>query len=298
MSLITCSECGHEVSTTAKACPNCGHPLAPPPVIHRNVVVANTLSKNRALPNWAFVLFGLAGVILLFFVVILISRNNEDETADRNINVNLATKRTMPASSDTVRTSTTPVDVQPVTGSQTVTVPSTSTNPSSTTTVAPSTSQDVKTIPPPTSDKGMVLIAAKIATSKGTIQAVRAEKFYLLDESLDSILSKAKLEPIEGQDLVNSFGLSVLYPSRYGEFNSKALNAIKNHIKYNVMTDSNGKARIKDVNPDSYYLFGVTKSGNAYAVWDSPITVQTGENILNLSPERMVEVKNDTGDED
>lgn len=29
MSLIACSECGHQVSTAAAACPSCGRPMAP-----------------------------------------------------------------------------------------------------------------------------------------------------------------------------------------------------------------------------------------------------------------------------
>ena len=30
MALIKCSECGKEVSDKAKACPNCGNPIASP----------------------------------------------------------------------------------------------------------------------------------------------------------------------------------------------------------------------------------------------------------------------------
>ena len=135
------------------------------------------------------------------------------------------------------------------------------------------------------------MIDAKVATRTGAPQAVRNEKFYLLDKDLESILSAADIDPIEGQTLTNSFGLAVLYPARYGEFNSKALNAIKKHIKYNTLTDSGGKGQMKNITPDSYYLFGITKGRNGFAVWSSPVTIQAGENILNLSPQRMTEIE-------
>lgn len=32
MALITCPDCGREVSDRAPACPSCGAPIAPPPV--------------------------------------------------------------------------------------------------------------------------------------------------------------------------------------------------------------------------------------------------------------------------
>ena len=66
------------------------------------------------------------------------------------------------------------------------------------------------------------MIDAKVANKTGAPTAVRNERFYLLDKDLDSILIDADLDPIEGQTLANSFGLSVVFPDRYGEFNRKA----------------------------------------------------------------------------
>jgi hypothetical protein len=298
MSLIICPDCGHEVSAIATKCPNCGHPFTAP-VIERKVVVANTPTREEGLPNWAFVLFGLIGVVLLFAVFLFVTRNNQDDSGSSNINVNLATKKTPEIVREKTPSQT--VNLPPATGSQPVSVPSGSapsgSAPSSVTTV-PASPNSPAIVPKEMSDKGMVMIDAKVETSKGAVQNVKSEKFYLLDDSLDSILSRANLEPIEGQTLVNSFGLSVLYPSRYSDFNRDALNAIKSHIKYNVLTDSNGKAQIKEVKPDSYYLFGVTKSGNAFAVWDSPVTIQTGQNILNLSPQPLTEVANNSAEDE
>ena len=293
MSLILCPECGHEVSTMATACPNCAYSFIKPDV-PRNVVLASPPVEERGLPNWAYAVFGLLGVLLLFAVFIFMNRSRDAELSNSNINLTVANNR---KNADTPRPPTQTVSVPAATDSQPVSIPSTTTSAPSTVTTVPASSKTTTTVPAPAVDKGTVTIDAKISNSKGNILNVKAEKFYLLDESLDSILSKANIEPIDGQSLTNSFGLSVLYPSRYADFNRDALNAIKSHIKYNGLTDSNGKAQLKDVKPNSYYLFGVTKSGNGFAVWDSPVTIQIGENILSLSPQSLTEVKNDSEEE-
>jgi hypothetical protein len=125
---------------------------------------------------------------------------------------------------------------------------------------------------------------------------VKNEKFYLLDKDLESILSEANLEPIEGQTLLNSFGLSVLYPERFGAFNRDALRAIKDHIKYAGTTDANGKAELGGIEPDSYYLFGITRSGRGFAIWSSPVSINAGQNALNLTPQRLTEMEMAPGD--
>jgi type II secretory pathway pseudopilin PulG len=293
--MILCPDCGHEVSTAATACPNCGHPFAKP-VIERKVVVAD-VPRKEGIPSWVFAVLGILGVLVLF-ILFAVMRNNDDE-ANRSVNVSLAANRNADNTLDTAAASRASTDTQtltvpPSTGSQSITVPSASapstTVPSSVTTVPPPSSSTITTVPE-TPTTGTVVIDAKVATRTGAPQAVRNEKFYLLDKDLESILSAADIDPIEGQTLTNSFGLAVLYPARYGEFNSKALNAIKKHIKYNTLTDSGGKGQMKNITPDSYYLFGITKGRNGFAVWSSPVTIQAGENILNLSPQRMTEIE-------
>jgi hypothetical protein len=293
MSLINCPDCGHEVSTTATACPNCGHPFAKP-IIERKVVVADVPREDNGIPTWVFAVLGIVGVLVLFLLFVFAGRDN-DEVANRSLNVDVAARRDADSTRDVARTdsgTTTTTTLPPSSGSDTLTVPSTSAP--SAVTVPPSSSTTVTNIPSEPVDKGTVVIDAKIATKSGAPQAVRAEKFYLLDEDLESILSDADLEPINGQSLTNSFGLAVLYPSRYGDFNNKALNAIKKHIKYDTLTDSTGKGEMKNIEPSSYYLFGVTKSGNGFAVWSSPVSITAGKNTLNLSPQRLTEVETQT----
>ena len=142
-----------------------------------------------------------------------------------------------------------------------------------------------------TVDRGTLSLEAKVSDRTGGTKAVKAEKFYLLDKDLESILDDANIAPIEGQSLKNSFGLSVLYPDKYSKVRDKALSEINKHIKYDVTTDSTGKAQMKDIKPDSYYIFAITKTANGFAIWSSPIGVKAGQNNLNLSPQPMVEVQ-------
>lgn len=276
MSLIYCPECGHEISTAAVACPNCGRPLsAPKPVIDRTAVVA-PVERSDGVPNWIFIPLGVIGALLLLVFFVVMSRNSED--ANTNLNVNVSARRTSVNSARTDDIPSSTVTVPPATDTQTVTVPGSQTSVTESAT------------------KGSVIIDAKIAGRTGTPQPVKNEKFYLLDKDLESILSEANLEPIEGQTLLNSFGLSVLYPERFGAFNRDALRAIKDHIKYAGTTDANGKAELGGIEPDSYYLFGITRSGRGFAIWSSPVSINAGQNALNLTPQRLTEMEMAPGD--
>lgn len=287
MSLVICPECGHEVSNEAVACPNCGRPLAAPtPVIQRKVVVAENRS-DEGFPKWVIAPIVILALVVIF-LLIAITRNNEEAANTRTVNVNLDSQRRSTDSRETSRTDSSPNQIQVPSSSTTVNPPSSSTTapsyPSSSTSVPPSSSV---TVP---ADKGVVEIDAKIATRSGAVQSVKNEKFYLLDKDLEQILSEADLTPIESNSLSDSFGLAVMYPDRYGDFQRDALAAIKKHIKYSVTTGADGKASMKDVKPDSYYLFGITKSRTGFAIWSSPVSINGGENKLNLQPARLNEM--------
>jgi len=56
MALIACPECGKQVSTTAKACPNCGYPVAehvpPAQAAADSVAAGNTEALAEVRPSW------------------------------------------------------------------------------------------------------------------------------------------------------------------------------------------------------------------------------------------------------
>jgi hypothetical protein len=288
MALTICPECAHEVSSTATACPNCGHPFVRPTVQPR--VIVNELPPERdGFPTWGFIPLGILGIVLLF-VFLVWMRNSGDDEAQRNINVRIASQQPLNTSRDsTVRTDITPNQVVVPSTSQPSTVvvpPSTSTSsvPSTTTTI-PSTETAVAP------DKGTVSLEAKVLSKNSTTpQPVRGTRFYLLKKDVETVLNSADIENDTGQSLLTAVGMSIVYPDRYGDISRKAMSAISKNAAYNITTDSSGKASLKDIKPDSYYLFAVTKSGNGFVLWNSPITIQAGQNALVLPPASPTEI--------
>ncbi len=278
MSLIICPECTHEVSAAASACPNCGHPFVRP-TVQPKVLIRELPPEREGFPTWAFIPLGILGVVILFIVFVFL-RNGSEDDAQRNVNIRVATQLPVNSSSET----TTTVRAEPP-PTQIVVPPSTT---GSSTIVAPPPSQTTITSVPSSEtvapDKSTVSLEAKVFGRTGTAQPVQKEVFYLLDKDLDSILSDADIEDESGQGLTNAFGLSIVYPDRYDDVRKKALAAIGKHSKYKVTTDSSGKAEMKDVKPDSYYLFAITKTANGFAIWKNSVTIKPGQNALVLEP--------------
>ena len=278
MSLFNCPECGHENSNIAVACANCGRPIhTPTPVVERRVVV--TEPRESGVPPWAFVAMGVVALMvigLMFFMF-----RSSGEQGNTNINVNTAGRRT--TATDPARTSSIPSS-----DTQSVTVPSQpSTAPAQTTTV-PGTSTSAPSVPVP--DKGTVVINAKVAPRSGSAQPARVTRFYLLDKDVEMILTEARVEPIEGNTLAGSLGLSAVYPDRYGDFQRAAMRAIGAHAKYSGTTSGVGAANLAGVAPDEYYLFAVSRVGRGFALWNQPVSVVAGENVMNLSPQSITEI--------
>jgi hypothetical protein len=197
----------------------------------------------------------------------------ESETASRTRTVTNAGAQT--GTTETATTTTT-APVTQIPDSTVSSVPQTA-YPSTGTTSTSNTTTNV--VQPST---GNLEIKATVAGRTGSTQPVRQEKFYLLNKSLDEILSRANIEPEEG-DLASTCAAAVIDPARR-ETRQKCLAAINPHIVYRVTTDAGGKGTFKDVKPDSYYVFGVTKVGtDSYAIWNTTVTVNPGENLLNLN---------------
>ena len=146
-------------------------------------------------------------------------------------------------------------------------------------------------------DKGTVTIRAQLMTRRGGAQPAKSAKFYLLDKDLETILSEARVQPIEGNSLQGSIGLAAVFPDKYGEFQRAAMRAIGAHAKYSGTTDGSGAAKIGSIAPKEYYLFAIVRVGNGFALWDSPVSVIAGDNNLDLSPQSITEISTtDTGE--
>jgi hypothetical protein len=285
MSLITCPDCGNQVSTDAVACPNCGRPLAPvvvEPIPQREVIIQE-VAPEKSFPPWAIALIVLLGAGLLFALFMML-RGNNDDANNRNLSVNVAQREPVNSRSTRVETgsSTTGVTVPPNTSmpsqSSQVTVPPSQTTSVTTPETRTATADNVPV------DKSSLTIDAKIQGTTGAPRPVQKETFYLLDKDLESILREADIDDEEGQGLVNAFGMSVVYPDKYADTKRKALAEINKHIVAKTLTDAQGKAKFPDVKPDSYYLFGITKTREGFSVWNNPITLSEGATNLNLTP--------------
>jgi len=282
MSLIYCPECGHEVSQNAVACPNCGFPLsARPPVVDEIVRPAApaaivTPARREGAAPWVYAVSVLAGV-LLFVLLFLLFRWG---TGESNVNVAVNANRRPAESNREARNTNIPTTSEPQTAAGTQnSVPSVPLPPLS---AGP---------PPGTSDRGTVAIRAQIVTPKGATQPARAARFYLLDKDIETVLSEAGVEPIEGNTLSASLGLAAVYPDRYPQFRQAAARALAAHTKYSGTTDTSGSARLANIAPKEYYLFAITRVGNGFALWNAPVSVAPGDNNLDLSPASVTEIE-------
>ena len=292
MALIYCPECGHEISSTAVACPQCGRPtnITPPAA----AVIVDEPVERDGVPPWAIAAMILAGVFVVFGLIWLASNRNDDANSNLAVSVNAQRRGTAntrdaeyDAPSSTVDVPSSSVDTTSVPYSSAPAYPSDS----SVTTVPGAPVTTAPAVP----DKGTVHISASIANRDGDKRPVRGTKFYLLDEDVETILSEADLEPIAGQSLSVSFAMAMADQSTHSDFYRKAMTAIRDHVKYAGTTDANGKAQLGSVKPDSYYLFGFTKSGNGFAMWNSTVSVIGGENNINLAPQTLTEMPRTSG---
>jgi len=266
--------------------PVTGRTVAARPVVERHVVTPGPVRTRETVPAWAIALIAILGVTVLG--VLFYAFTNSDDSTNTNIRLNAASRVNNSRNSATavapeeVRTTQVPATSVPATSAPVTSVPE------STTTNVPSSSASQVTVPAPT--KGTVAIKASINSKTGETRAARSVKFYLLDKDLEAILSDARIDPIEGNTLSGSMGLAMVYPDRFGDFQRRAMAAIAPHVKYVGTTDATGIAKLGNVNPNAYYLFSVTRIGQGFALWNSPISVIPGENALDLSPQDVTEV--------
>ncbi len=284
MSLILCPECGNECSASATSCPNCGHPFVAPKVVPPPVIVKE-VPVERDFPNWIFIPLAVFLGILIFGIVYMIRENPDN--ANEQVNVRI---RETNGNRQTTRTTTT-ADSQTVTvpksANTTVVIPPSSqtrevqvTEPSSPPTYSSSSAETVKVEPTP-SNKASVEINATVAGKGGSTQPVKKEKFYLLSKDLETIFSKAGISPEDG-DYTTSLSTALNDPDKRDTL-KKYLAAINPYIIASTLTDSDGKAKFKDVKPDSYYLFGMHKTNDAVSVWNTNVTLNAGENTVALN---------------
>jgi hypothetical protein len=234
------------------------------------------------------------GVLLLFLLFVMWSRSGED-TANSNLRVNLNAQHAGMTNRDVASATSEPATVTSIPAE-----PNSASIPTTTAPSMPPTETSVggtQVTLPAQPTKGTAVIQAKVVTKNNSQQPVRGQRFYLLDKDVETILSDAHVDPIEGNTLTGSLGLAAAMPNQYGDFQRRAMAALKSHIKYAGTTDSDGMAKLGGIQPDNYYLFGVVRSGNGFAIWNSPVAINPGENVLDLAPQMITEINTGTGEE-
>ncbi len=285
MSLIYCPECGHEISTAAVACPSCGRPVSAPPSSAPRIMVEKE-PKTDSIPPWIIAPVVLLGVIVLFGLIYLISSSDDDSNTNLSVNVNARRAETARSTSERTNTSSSDVSSIPPASMPVTNTPGAG--------YPPPPAQNVPGSSGSVPQAGTVMIEAKVSTRNGSTQGARNTRFYLLDKDLETILSDADIEPIEGQSLAASLALATADQSRYSDFYRQAMSALKEHIKYTGSTDGAGKAQLGSVKPDQYYLFGVARTGEGFAMWNSSVSVIAGENAVNLTPQQLTQMPSRT----
>ncbi len=137
-------------------------------------------------------------------------------------------------------------------------------------------------------------LRATVALKPGYPQPVARTTFYLVDDSLATILKSAGVT-IKGRDgkdklaqteddyaIWFGFGANNLRMLPIGDFYGKAMGTLKPHILQTVISDFDGKARFAPIKVGAYYLLGVARTPKGFAVWHmrAPLDQPTVELLL------------------
>ena len=141
--------------------------------------------------------------------------------------------------------------------------------------------------------KGSLIIEAGLVFNSGDVKPVARADIVLLDASLASIATAAKIDipitdkknPLPAELAVPmQFGFSLKYDElpRFSGFRAKILEALRTHVAYSVTTDFSGKAQLDGILPGKYFLLGYSKAGDSVALWHWPIEIGHGQTKLTL----------------
>lgn len=140
----------------------------------------------------------------------------------------------------------------------------------------------------------IVSIETGVVLESGDVKPVARTQFYLLDDSLENILSDAGLERLQSSSsLVQTLAASYYGSRKRGMSDpsiTKADEAIKPHIKATVTTDFNGKGQFPSLKPGTYYLMGVGKFAQSIVIWDLKADLKAGQNAITLDQENAATV--------
>jgi hypothetical protein len=143
------------------------------------------------------------------------------------------------------------------------------------------------------SREGALAVEAGIVMNAGNVTPIARTEFYLLDDSLENILEKAKIPPLSGGERFTPLQNFIVLEQAKRELGNEMTdegkrirlqtdNAIKSHIVATMTTDFSGKAVFDNVKAGKYYLMGVGGTGKQAIVWNLAIEIKTGKQSVTL----------------
>ncbi len=110
-------------------------------------------------------------------------------------------------------------------------------------------------------------VEASIINNAGEAEPLTRQVFYILKKSPDDLLK----------------GIDVTSEIWY----AKTMNGLRNHALTFFITDSQGKAEIKDLKAGTYYICGISQMVEGAGVWDVEVELKWGKNSLVLDNRNM-----------
>lgn len=160
------------------------------------------------------------------------------------------------------------------------------------------------------SAKGTLSVEAGLVFNSGDVKPVARVNFYLLNDNLEAILSKAGIEPHQTIDpkasrgallgginapqkavsFVESYAIWSSSPDLYDDKLQQSQEALKSHIIATMTTDFSGKGDFSQVKAGNYYLMGVGGTGKQAVLWNMPIEIKAGKQSVILDNKNASEI--------
>jgi hypothetical protein len=129
---------------------------------------------------------------------------------------------------------------------------------------------------------------AGAATPSGATVPVADHSFFVLRDSIESVMAQAGIQPIPGGSRVKAWSMACESNTPVCNQGAKALKAATVGI---AQTDPGGRGRIPPVAPGTYYLFGTAESSAKPIIWDVKIDLKPGDNTVALDQRNAVPLK-------
>jgi hypothetical protein len=143
--------------------------------------------------------------------------------------------------------------------------------------------------------KSVLSIETGLVVQSGDVKPVARTDFYLLDDSLETVLSNAGLEPQSGTSQIETLAATRYVSSLHGfkaESLTKADEAIAPHIVAKLTTDFSGKGKFPEVTPKTYYLVSIAEVAGAVIIWNMKLDLKTGDSSATLDQNNAAKVFN------